>query len=49
MVVVEQDMVVVENLSRWSFSSYVMMSLRALYNCDKIKNFLGEIRKNNYS
>ncbi|PPR86683.1 hypothetical protein GOBAR_AA34008 [Gossypium barbadense] len=47
MVVVEQDMAVVENLSRWSFSSYVMMSLRALYNCDKIRKFLGDIRKNN--
>ncbi|PPS07573.1 hypothetical protein GOBAR_AA13076 [Gossypium barbadense] len=45
MVVVEQDMAIVENLSRWSFSSYVRMSLRALYNCDKIRNFLGDSRK----
>ncbi|PPR98881.1 hypothetical protein GOBAR_AA21787 [Gossypium barbadense] len=46
MVVVEQEMAVMENLSQWSFSSYMMMSLRALYNCDKIRNFLGNIRKN---
>ncbi len=49
MVVVEQDMAVVENLVGWSFSSYVMMSLKALYNCDQIRNFLGDIRKNKYS
>ncbi|PPR84581.1 hypothetical protein GOBAR_AA36133 [Gossypium barbadense] len=44
MVVVEQDMAVVENLLRWSCSSYVMMSLGVLYNYDKIRNFLGDIR-----
>ncbi|PPS04603.1 hypothetical protein GOBAR_AA16064 [Gossypium barbadense] len=45
MVVVEQDMAVMENLPRWSCSSYVMMSLGVLYNCDKIRNFLGVVRK----
>ncbi|PPS07174.1 hypothetical protein GOBAR_AA13477 [Gossypium barbadense] len=45
MVVVEQDMAVMENLPRWSCSSYVMMSLGVLYNCDKTRNFLGDVRK----